>query len=128
MWEVSVFWLRWMLSLVLLEVEGQCIPSSCICYLMAVTPSFFLLGIFLFTFRRAPLRRAPCCWSSCWAVKAAFIARVQYCWVFRQDVVSSVKLTSSKNRQLSGTLAGLSLERLAISCRRSSNCLFRKYP
>jgi hypothetical protein len=95
---------------------------------MAVTPSFFLLGIFLFTFWRTRLRRAPHCRSSCWAVKAAFIARVQYCWVSRQDVVSSVKVTSTKNQQLSGTSLGLSSERLAISCSRSSDCLFRKYP
>ncbi len=126
--EVTGIWLRWVLSSALLLVGGCCIPSSYICCSTAITPSFFLLGVFLFNFPQARLRRAPCCQLSCWTVKAAFIARVQYCWVSRWDVVSSLKLTSSKNRQLSETSSGLSSESLAISCSKSSDCLLLKYP
>ncbi len=58
--EVRGVWLRWVLSSAILAVGGWCIPSSCICCSMAVTPSFFLFGIFLFTFWQAHLRQVHC--------------------------------------------------------------------
>ncbi len=128
--EVRVVWLPWLVTFELLEfgVLCMCIPSSRICFSTAATPSFFWLGIFLFTLWRIRLMRAPCLRSSCLAVSAAFMASVQYRWVSKCEEVSSAKLTSKRNWQLSGTLLGLTSESSVISCKRSSNCLLRRYP
>ncbi len=126
--EVRVVWLPWLVSSELLEFGGRCIPSSQICCSTAATPSFFRLGIFLFTLWRICLVWAPLLHSSCLAVIAVFMASVQYRWVSKCEEVRSVKLTSKRNRQLSGTLLGLRSESSVISCNRSSNCLLRRYP
>ncbi len=77
--------------------------------------------------RHICLMRAPLLCSSCLAVSAAFMASVQYRWVSKCEEVRSVKLTSKRNWQLSGTLLGLRSESSVISCKRSSNCLLRRY-
>ncbi len=126
--EVRVVWLPWLVSSELLEFGGRCIPSRQIRCSAAATPSFFWLGIFLFTLWRICLMLAPLLRSSCLAVSAAFMASVQYHWVSECEEVRSVKLTSKRNRQLSETLSGLRSESSVISCNRSSNCLLRMYP
>jgi hypothetical protein len=126
--EVRVVWLPWLVSSELLEFGGRCIPLSQICCSTAATPSVFWLGIFLFTLWRICLMRAPLLRSSCLAVSAAFMASVQYHWVSKCDEVRSVKLTSKRNWQLSGTSLGLRSESSVISCNRSSNCLLCRYP
>ncbi len=126
--EVRVVWLPWLVSSELLDFGGRCIPSSQICCSTAATPSFFWLGIFLFTLWHICLMRAPLLRSSCLAVSAAFMASVQYHWVSKCEEVSSVKLTSKRNRQLSGTLSGLRSESSVISFKRSSDCLLCRYP
>jgi hypothetical protein len=126
--EVRVVWLPWLVSSELLEFGGRCIPSSKICCSTAATPSFFWLEIFLSTLWCICLMRAPLLCSSCLAVSAAFMASVQYCWVSKCEEVRSVKLTSKRNQQLFGTSSGLRSESSVISCKRSSNCLLRRYP
>ena len=109
-----------------MEIGGQCIPSCLIWRLTSVMPGLLRLGIFLFSLRRMRLVRAPLCRSWCLAAMAASIMRVQYLCVSRCAAVSSVKLNSRRNRQLSGISSGLISDSAVISCKRSSNCLFLK--
>ena len=57
-------------------------------------PNFFLLGIFVLSFRRTRLALAPHADSSALALRAVSTASVQYFWVSRLDVESSEKLIS----------------------------------
>jgi hypothetical protein len=124
--DVSVVCLCDLKLLLTMEVGGRCILSCLIWRLTFVTPSFLQLGIFLFGLHRMHLVRAPSCRSWCLVAMAASIARVQYLCVSRCAAVSSVKLNSKRNRQLSGISSGLMSDSAAISCKRSSDCLFLK--
>jgi hypothetical protein len=124
--DVSVVCLCDSKSLSTMEVGGRYILLCLIWRSTSVMPSFLWLGIFLFSLRRMYLVCAPLCHSWCLAAMAAPIARVQYLCVFRCVAVSLVKLNSRRNRQLSGISSGLMSDSAAISCKRSSNCLFLK--
>ncbi len=72
--------------------------SDLICCSTATIPILVLLGSFLFTlsinlFAHAPRAR----WRRC-AVRAAYIAKIQYCCISTLDLLRSLKLISSKNR------------------------------
>ncbi len=124
--DISVVCLYDLKLLSKMKVGGQCIPSCLIWHSTSVMPSFLRLGIFLFSLHRMHLVRAPLCHSWCLAAMAASIARVQYLCVSRCAAVSLVKLNSRRNRQLSGISSGLMPDSAAVSCKRSSNCLFLK--
>jgi hypothetical protein len=104
-----------------MEVGGRCIPTCLIWCLTSVMPSFLRLGIFLFSLHHMRLVRAPLCCSWCLAAMATSIARVQYLCVSRCAAVSSVKLNSRRNRQLSGISSWLMSDSAVISCKRSSD-------
>ncbi len=124
--DISVVCLCDSKSLSTMEVGGRCIPACLIWRSTSVMPSFLRLGIFLFSLHRMCLVRALLCCFWCLAAMAASIARVQYLCISRFVAVSLVKLNSRRNWQLSGISSGLMSDSAAISCKRSSDCLFLK--
>ena len=82
--------------------------SDLICCSTATIPSLVLLGSFLFTLSIILFARAPHAnWRRC-AVRAAFIAKIQYFCESTLDLLRSLKLISSKNRLSAGTSSGAS--------------------
>ena len=82
--------------------------SDLICCSTATIPSLVLLGSFLFTLSVVLFARAPFSNWRCCAVRAAFIAKIQYCCDSTLDLLRSLKLISSRNRLSAGTSSGTS--------------------
>ncbi len=125
---VSDIWLFWESLEELSWLGGQCILLVLICYLMAIMPSFFLLGILAFSFQQIRFVLAPLAASRSWVLSTDLTARVQYFCVLIWELMSIVKLISSRNWLLVGTSSGVSLESLLIFFSNPSNCLLWRYP
>ncbi len=102
--------------------------SDLICCSTATISIFVLLGSFLFTLSSILLDLAPCAlWHRC-AVRAAFIARFQYCCVSTLELLRSLKLISSRNLLSAGTSSGAILASDSSSAAISSAFFLRRYP
>jgi hypothetical protein len=102
--DVGVVCLGWAMLLLMVGFGWRCIPSSRIWCLTAFIPSFFWIGIFLLSLRWTRLMHAPCWHSSCLAVIAAFIARVQYCCVSRCAFVKFCEIEFEQKSAIVGHL------------------------